>query len=47
MKKRLVMLVAVVAIIAIALPAFALEFKYGGMYRLRWQSNDNVVDGDE
>jgi hypothetical protein len=45
MKKRLVMLVAVVAVIAIALPALALEFKYGGMYRLRWQSNDNVTDG--
>lgn len=46
MKKHLVMLVAILAIVAITVPAFAVEFKYGGMYRLRWQSNDNVVDGD-
>jgi len=46
MKKRLMMLVAIVAVVAIALPAFALEFKYGGLYRLRWQSNNNVTDGD-
>jgi hypothetical protein len=45
MKKRLIMLVALLAVVAIAVPAFALEFKYGGMYRLRWQSSDNVVDG--
>ena len=45
MKKHLVMLVAILAIVAITVPAFAVEFKYGGMYRLRWQSNDNVVDG--
>jgi hypothetical protein len=45
MKKRLVMLVALVAVVAIALPAFALEFKYGGLYQLRWQSNNNVTDG--
>jgi len=47
MKKRLVMLVAVLAMVAIAVPAFALEFKYGGMYRLRWQSNDNITDGHD
>jgi hypothetical protein len=46
MKKHLIMLVAILAIVAITVPAFAVEFKYGGMYRLRWQSNDNVVDGD-
>jgi hypothetical protein len=45
MKKRVVMLVALLAVVAIAVPAFALEFKYGGQYRLRWQSSDNVVDG--
>ncbi len=45
MKKRLVMLVALLAVVAIAVPAFAVEFKYGGMYRLRWQSNDNLADG--
>ena len=45
MKKRVIMLVALLAVVAIAVPAFALEFKYGGMYRLRWQSNDNLADG--
>jgi hypothetical protein len=45
MKKRVIMLVALLAVVAIAVPAFALEFKYGGMYRLRWQSNDNLNDG--
>jgi hypothetical protein len=47
MKKHLVMLVAILAIVAITVPAFAVEFKYGGMYRLRWQSNDNLVDGKD
>jgi len=47
MKKHLVLLVAILAIVAITVPAFAVEFKYGGMYRLRWQSNDNVVDGTD
>jgi hypothetical protein len=45
MKKHLVTLVAILAVIAITVPAFAVEFKYGGMYRLRWQSNDNLTDG--
>lgn len=47
MKKHLVMLVAILAIVAVTVPAFALEFKYGGMYRLRWQSNDNLTDGQD
>jgi len=47
MNKRLVMLVALLAVVAIAVPAMAVEFKYGGMYRLRWQSNDNLVYGSD
>ncbi len=45
MKKSLVVLIALVAAVAVAMPAFAVEFKYGGMFRVRWQSNDNVTDG--
>jgi len=45
MKKHLVMLVALLAVVAIAVPAMALEFKYGGLYRLRWHSADDVTDG--
>ena len=47
MKKHLVTLVAILAVIAITVPAFAVEFKYGGMYRLRWQSNNNLTDGSD
>jgi len=45
MKKHLVMLVALLAVVAIAVPAMAIEFKYGGLYRLRWHSADDVTDG--
>lgn len=45
MKKHLVMLVTLLAVVAIAVPAMALEFKYGGYYRLRWHSADDVTDG--
>jgi len=47
MKKNLVVLIAILAAVAVALPAFAVDVKYGGLYRLRWQSNDNVSDGDD
>ena len=46
MKKYLVMLIALLAVVSIALPTFAVELKYGGMYRARLQSNDNVADGE-
>jgi len=42
MKRYLIITVAVLVALAIALPAFALEFKYGGLYRLRWHSSDNM-----
>lgn len=47
MKRFLVVLVALCAAVAVAAPAFAVDFKYGGMYRLRWQNNENVADGDD
>ena len=47
MKKYFVMLIALLAVVSIALPTFAVELKYGGMYRARLQSNDNVADGQD
>ncbi|ROR01853.1 alginate export family protein [Desulfosoma caldarium] len=47
MKKNFIVMVAVLAAVALAMPAFAVDFKYGGMYRLRWQSNDNLSDGND
>jgi hypothetical protein len=43
MKKQLMIAVALLAALTIALPAFAVEFKYGGYYHVRWQSNDNLT----
>lgn len=40
-------LIAVLTALAVAMPAFAVEFKYGGLYRLRYQSNDNLMDGKD
>jgi len=45
MKKYLVMFIAVLAVMAVALPSHALELKYGGMFRIRLQSSDNLIDG--
>lgn len=47
MKRNFIVLVAVLAAVALAVPSFAVDFKYGGLYRLRWQSNDNVADGND
>jgi hypothetical protein len=47
MKKYLMMAVAVLAVLAVAIPSFALEMKYGGMFRVRLQSNNNVTDGND
>ncbi|MEJ5347496.1 MAG: hypothetical protein WHS46_02230 [Desulfosoma sp.] len=47
MKKNFIVFVAVLAAVALAMPAFAVDFKYGGLYRLRWQSNDNLADGQD
>ncbi|MBC7357330.1 MAG: hypothetical protein H5U10_02220 [Desulfacinum sp.] len=45
MKKNLIVFVALLAAVAVALPAFAVDFKYGGVMRVRWISNDNLADG--
>jgi len=45
MKKSLVVAIALLAAVAVAMPAFAVDFKTGGMFRIRWQSNDNITDG--
>lgn len=48
MKRYLVMLTAVLVAIAVAAPAFAaVEFKYGGQFRVRWISDNNVQDGTD
>jgi hypothetical protein len=47
MKKYGMMFLAVLVALAITLPAFAVEFKYGGLYNLRWQSKNNVRDGKD
>ncbi|MBW2067659.1 MAG: hypothetical protein JRI31_02090 [Deltaproteobacteria bacterium] len=46
MRKFLVGMVALVAAVALALPTFAVEFKYGGMYRWRFQAQDNMSDAN-
>ena len=43
MKKSLLIAVAVLAVLALTLPAFAVEFKYGGMFYTRYQSNNNLT----
>ena len=42
MKRIIFVVVAVLATVALALPVLAVEFKYGGMYYVRWQSNQNL-----
>lgn len=46
MKKNLAVLTALLLVLAVAMPALAaVEFKYGGQFRARWESEDNVYDG--
>ncbi len=46
MKKHLMMLAALLLVFAIAMPALAeVQFKYGGQFRARWLSDNNVYDG--
>lgn len=42
MKKILVTIVVLLAAVAVALPASAFEVKYGGLFRARFQANDNI-----
>ncbi len=46
MRKYLVGLVAVLAVVALAVPSFAVEFKYGGMYRWRINASENIRDAN-
>jgi hypothetical protein len=46
MKRYLIVLLAVLAVAAWTMPAFATpEFKYGGYWRVRWMGSDNLTDG--
>jgi hypothetical protein len=46
MKKQVIILVAALMAVAIAVPAFAaVEFQYGGQFRARFTSDNNVYDG--
>jgi len=47
MKKYCIGFMAVLLAVALVTPVFAVEFEYGGLYRLRWQSKDNVSDGKD
>ncbi len=47
MRKYLVGMVALIAAVAVALPTFAVEFKYGGFYRWRITANENMLDAND
>ncbi len=48
MKRYMTIGIALLAVLAIAAPSFAgVEFKYGGLYRARLQSNQNITDGTD
>lgn len=43
MKKALVTMILLLAVVAVALPASAFEVKYGGLFRTRLQMNDSLT----
>ena len=43
MKKLFVSMLVVLMAVAVALPASAFEVKYGGLFRARFQANDNIT----
>lgn len=46
MKKGVLICLATLLAVAVALPAFAaVEFQYGGQFRVRWISSNNLADG--
>lgn len=48
MKKHLMIFVVALLAVAIAVPALAaVEFKYGGQFRARFESQNNVLDGTD
>ena len=46
MKKCLLVLLILAAVLVAVLPAFAVDFKYGGYYFARWITSNNVTDGN-
>ncbi|MCX7823009.1 MAG: hypothetical protein N2260_06170 [Syntrophobacterales bacterium] len=46
MRRYLVSLIAILAVVALVAPSFAVEFKYGGMYRWRIQAKENMLDAN-
>jgi hypothetical protein len=47
MKKFLFCLVALIAVVAMVMPAYAVESKFAGSFRVRFLNNDNVTNGDD
>ncbi|MEJ5363795.1 MAG: hypothetical protein WHS86_01710 [Desulfosoma sp.] len=47
MRRLMLMVLCVLLGLAVSLPARAVDFKYGGMYFARWQSQDNLTDGND
>ncbi|MGQ9670456.1 MAG: hypothetical protein ACUVWY_09845 [Desulfosoma sp.] len=47
MRRCWLMCCGVLVAAALAFPAFAVDFKYGGMYFMRWQSQNNLTDGND
>ncbi len=47
MKRLTGLIFAVLVVVALAIPASAVDFKYGGMYFMRWQSQNNLTDGND
>jgi hypothetical protein len=47
MKRFLICLVVVIAVAALVAPAYAVESKFGGLWRVRAFSQDNVTNGDD
>lgn len=47
MRKYLISFIAILAVVALVAPSFAVEFKYGGMYRWRIQAKENMLDAND
>lgn len=47
MRKYVIGFIAILAVVALVAPSFAVEFKYGGMYRWRIQAKDNMLDAND
>jgi hypothetical protein len=47
MKKFLLCLVVLIAVASLVAPAFAVESKFAGSFRVRYDSNDNMANGND